>query len=119
MRLNETLRRIAIGAYTLPFLFRVVLSLIHPRFGELRDMLILSAVALTPAVLFFCGVRWCRYVVGAFSVVFLLLWVATPMAQHAIDRTGSFWFVWCIVFLVFIFSSIMSFTPNRQGDRAA
>jgi hypothetical protein len=116
MKTSETLRRIAIAAYTLPFLVRLVLSLVD---GDLRDMLVLSAVALTPAILFFCGVLWCRYVVGAFSVIFLLLWLATPMAQHAIDRTVTFWLIWCVVLLVFIFSSVMSFTRNRERDHAA
>jgi hypothetical protein len=119
MKTNEPLRRIAIGVYALPFLFRIALSLFRGRPGDLPMSLVLAAVALTPAVLYFCGVRWCRYVVGVFSVIFLLLWLATPMTLHAIDRAGSFWFIWCIVLLVFSFSSIISFTRTRQGDHAA
>ncbi|MBA4149835.1 MAG: hypothetical protein H0X66_17105 [Verrucomicrobia bacterium] len=115
MKTNERLRRIAMVAYTLPFLFHLALSLFRGRPGDLSMSLILAAVALTPAILFFCGVRWCRYVVGAFSIIFLLLWLATPMAQHAIDRTVTFWLIWCAVLLVFILSSTMSFTRIPKG----
>jgi len=116
MKTSEQLRRIGIGAYALPLVYHIADSLIrNPRGG----FLILASVALLPAILYFFGVRWCRYVVGAFSVLFVLLWLAVPMAQHAIDRTRTFWFIWCIVLLVFVFSSIMSFTRNRQGDHAA
>ncbi len=118
MKTYERLRRIAIGAYALPFLFRLALSLIRGGSEDFTEHLILAAVALAPAILFFCGVRWCRYLVGVFSVIFLLLWLATPMAQHAIDRTVTFWLIWCAVLLVFIFSSVMSFTQNRKGDHA-
>ena len=112
MKTSEPLRRIAIGAYALPLVYHVADGLIRdPRGG----FLVLASVALLPAILFFCGLRWCRYIVGVFSVLFVLLWLVLPMAQHAVDRTGTFWFVWCIVLLVFIFSSIMSFTRNSEA----
>src|SRR5215212_10204383 len=106
MKINEPYYRIAVALYMLPFLSRVVFSLVRGRPGDLRDMLILSFVTLTPAVLYFLGVRWCRYIVGAFSSVSALICIFLPMAQHSIDRTTRFWFLWCIVLLIFIVSSV-------------
>ncbi|MFN5960702.1 MAG: hypothetical protein ACK5CW_04400 [Verrucomicrobiota bacterium] len=116
MKTSEPFRRIAIGAYALPLVFHIADSLIRDPRG---CFLILASGALLPAILYFCGLRWCRYVVGAFSVLFVLLWLVVPMAQHEIDRTVTFWFIWFIVLSVFIFSSIMSFTHNKRGDHAA
>ena len=116
MKTSEQLRRIAIGAYALPLVYHISYSLIRDADG---DFLTLASVALFPAILYFCGLRRCRYVVGGFSVLFVLLLIAVPMAQHAIDRTGKFWFVWCVVLLAFVFAAAMSFTRDRRGDRAA
>jgi len=112
LRTVQQIRNIAIGAYALPFLFRFAYALIDGRPGDLILGASLVGVAVWPVILHFCGVKWARYVVGIFSVIALLINLILPMAQHAIDRTATFWFIWSILLLVFSFSSFMSFKGN-------
>jgi predicted membrane channel-forming protein YqfA (hemolysin III family) len=57
----------------------------------------LALVVLAPAIAFIRGVKWCRPVVAALSLVFLFLWTLSPMAQHAIDRHAGFWIFWSVI----------------------
>jgi hypothetical protein len=106
MKINRHRHGIAVAVYALPLVYHITDSLVK----DARDgVLILASVALVPAVLYFCGIRWCRYVVGAFAVFFILLCLVIPMMQHSVDRTGPFWFLWCLVLSMFIFPSVMTF----------
>jgi hypothetical protein len=112
MRNIELFRRIAFGAYSLSLVFSMI-----DCFG--RDaphaFLIFPSVVLLPAILYFLGIQWCRFVVGLFSIFLFLFWIVSPLAQHAIDRTGKFWLTWSIVLSIFVFSAVMSFVPREKA----
>src|SRR5690242_16307379 len=103
---------IGIALYSLPFLAVLALSLFFVWAGDLE--MILAGVALLPAVLYCFGVRWCRYVVGVFSAICFLSASLRAIPALTMDHGRYFWLIWSPIWLVFAFSSFISFIPVRQ-----
>src|SRR5688500_14639830 len=110
MKVTPRVQTMGIVLYSLPFLAIIGISLFFVWAGD--SEMILAGVALLPAVLFFCGVRWCRFVVGVFSLIAVLACSMIPMVRGTEGK--YFWLVWSPVWLVFAVSSITSFIPARQ-----
>src|SRR5688500_212656 len=70
MKITTRTQRIGIALYALPFLAVIGMSVFFVWTGTWE--MIVTGVALLPAALYFFGVRWCRYVVGVFSVICVL-----------------------------------------------
>jgi len=77
----------------------------------------IAVVALLPAVLYLFRVRWSRYVVGVFAVISFLLCSMIPFTRGTAGR--YFWLIWSPIWLVFAFSSFISFLHVRQATRDA
>ena len=107
MKVKERTQRMGIALYSLPFLAIIGVSLFFVWAGN-AEMVVVSA-ALLPAVMYFFGVRWCRYVVGVFSVISLLVCSMVPFIRGSEGR--YFWLIWSPIWLIFTFSSFVSFIP--------
>src|SRR5687767_6284135 len=101
---------IGVALYAVPFLAIVPLSLFVIWAGTAE--MIVVGVGLLPAVLYFFGVRWCRYVVGAFSVISFLACSMVPIFRGSEGR--YFWLIWTPIWLLFALSAFISFIPVRQ-----
>jgi hypothetical protein len=123
MSITERTVKIAIALYGLLFIGLIGVGFIGALFsddgGDGPGLFLFAGLALLPAVLYFFRVRWCRYVVGVLSAIALLIWSVLPMALHAVDRGGRFWIVWPMVWLVFAFSSCISFVRVRETSHDA
>jgi hypothetical protein len=119
MKVSSPIIKVIIALYALLFLGQVVGALNHSEFGDLGFHLVLAGVALPPAILYFLGVKWCRHVVSAFSIIFLLAWCLIPIAQHAVDRTPQFWLSWSSVAVVLLLSSLVGYPQIQVANRAA
>ena len=113
MKVAARTHMIGVALYSLPFMAIVVFSLAFAWAGTIE--MIVTGVALLPVVLYFFGVRWCRYVVGAFAAIGFLAcsWRAIPALT--INQGRYFWFIWSPIWLVFAFSSFVLFVPVRQA----
>jgi hypothetical protein len=115
----ESFRRIAFVAFSLALLAPVLIRGSKSNWTDSgTGLLAFELIPLLPLAAYFLGVRWCRYVVGVLSSLWLLLWLLIPMALHEIDRRGSFWLIWWMVIPVLIFSSIMSFVRGKERNHA-
>jgi len=116
MKAKERTHTIGIALYSVPFLAVIGLSLFIVWAGNTE--MVVTGVALLPAAMYFLGVRWCRYVVGVFSALSFLVCSMVPITRGTEGR--YFWLVWLPVWLVFAFSTFISFIPpepNRsQGE---
>ena len=110
MTVKTRTHAVGIVLYSLPFLAILVLSLFFVWAGNLE--MIVAGVALLPAVMYFFGVRWCRYVIGAFAAVAFLTCSMIPFIRGTDGR--YFWLIWVPLWLIFAFASLISFTPVRQ-----
>jgi hypothetical protein len=110
MKVTARAHTIGIALYSLPFLAIIGLSLFFVWAGD--PEMIVACVALLPAVLFFCGVQWSRYVVGVFSVIGVVGCSMIPILRGTGGR--YFWLIWSPVWLAFAFSSFISFIPLRE-----
>jgi hypothetical protein len=81
--------------------------------------LCLAVVVVAPSAAFVCGVRWCRFIVGALSLFFLLFWSPSPLMQHAIDRHAGFWCLWALVEVGLITTTVASFTRTSEAENEA
>jgi hypothetical protein len=79
----------------------------------------LAAVVAAPSIAFVCGVRWCRCIVGVLSILFLTFWSLSPLMQHAIDRHAGFWFIWTMIEIFLIMTSVAAFTRTAEASDAA
>lgn len=109
MKVTARTHTIGIALYSLPFLAIIALSLFFVWAGDAE--MIVAGVALLPAVLHFFGVRWCRYIVGVFSAISFLACSMIPIIRGSGGR--YFWVIWSPIWLVFAFSSFISFLPVR------
>ncbi|MDI1250005.1 MAG: hypothetical protein PSV13_14175 [Lacunisphaera sp.] len=86
-------------------------------------MIGIALLAVVPAIAFICGIQWCRFVVAAMALLFLLFWPMSPLAQHAIDRHAAFWIFWALIealTLGAIWASLKKADPAAtDNDRAA
>jgi hypothetical protein len=96
--------------YTLPFLGTVVFSLCCMWAGN--EEMIVTGVALAPAVLFLFGVRWCRYVVATFSAMSFLAISLIPFLRGTEGR--YFWVIWAPIWLVAGFATSLLLIRPRQ-----
>ena len=112
MKITTRTQTIGMALYTLPFLAVIAVSVFFVWAGTLE--MIVTGVALLPAVLYFSGVRWCRYVVGVFSVICVLAASLRAIPALTADQGKYFWVIWSPIWLVFAFSALVAFTPVRQ-----
>ena len=110
MRVTDRTHRIGIALYSLPFLGIIALSLFFVWAGDAE--MIVASVALLPALLHYFGVRWCRYVVGVFAAFGFLACSMIPIMRGTDGR--YFWLIWSPIWLLFAFSTFISFIPIRQ-----
>ena len=107
MKVTARAYAITMLVYALPFLGILVFSAVSMWAGDLE--MILAGAALLPAVLYSCGVRWCRYVIGVFATISFLACSAVPFIRGSEGR--YFWVIWLPIWLLFGFSALMSFVP--------
>ena len=110
MKVTARSRTIGIALYSLPFLAVLLFSVLFTWAGNLE--MIVAGVALLPAVLYFFGVRWCRYVVGVIAAMSFVLCSTIPMIRGSEGR--YFWLIWSPIWLVFGFAALVAFTPVRR-----
>jgi hypothetical protein len=110
MNVTARTQSIGIALYSLPFLAVIIFSLLFVWAGNVE--MIVAGVALVPAVLYFFRVRWGRYIVGVISVFAFLICSIVPMTRGSAGK--YFWLIWCPIWLLFAFSSFVSFSPVRQ-----
>jgi hypothetical protein len=110
MRVTTRTHAIAVAFYSLPFLAVLLFSVLFTWAGNLE--MIIAGVALLPAVLYFFGLRWCRYVVGVIAAMSFVLCSMIPMIRGTEGR--YFWLIWSPVWLVFGFAAVVSFIPVRR-----
>jgi hypothetical protein len=110
MRVTTRTHAIAVAFYSLPFLAVLLFSVLFTWAGNLE--MIIAGVALSPAVLYFFGLRWCRYVVGVIAAMSFVLCSMIPMIRGTEGR--YFWLIWLPIWLVFGFAALVSFVPVRQ-----
>jgi hypothetical protein len=96
--------------YSLPFLAVLLFSLLFTWAGNLE--MVVAGAALLPAVLYFFGLRWCRYVVGVVAALSFLLCSTIPMTRGTEGR--YFWLIWAPIWLVFGSAAFVSFIPVRR-----
>jgi hypothetical protein len=112
MKVTARMHQIGIVLYSLPFLAIIVFSLFFVWAGNLE--MVATGVALLPAVLYFLGVRWSRYVVGVFSVLCFVAASLRAIPALTTDQGRYFWLIWSHIWLIFAFSSFVSFIPAQQ-----
>jgi hypothetical protein len=110
MKVTPRAHILGIALYSLPFLAIIGTSLFFVSAGNAE--IIVAGVALLPAVLYFFGLRWCRYVVGTFSAMGFLACSMIPIMRGTDGR--YFWLIWSPIWLLFAFSTFISFIPVRQ-----
>jgi hypothetical protein len=117
IKVTTRTQKIGIALYTLPFLAILAFSLFVMSAGVVE--IVVTGVALLPAVLYFLGVRWCRYVVGVIAALGFLAcsWRAIPALT--MDQGRYFWVIWSPIWLVFAFSSFVLFIPVREAPHDA
>ncbi len=115
MKITSRTQSIGIASYSLPFVAVILFSLFFEWAGNVE--MIVAGVALLPAVLYFFGVRWSRYVVGAFAAIGWLVCSMVPFARGTAGR--YFWLIWSPIWLLFAFSCLVSFVPVRQAPSDA
>jgi len=111
MKVTTRTRATGIALYSLPFLAVLLFSVFFTWAGNLE--MIIAGVALLPAVLYFFGVQWCRYLVGVIAALSFLLCSIVPMMRGTEGR--YFWLIWSPVWLVFGFAALVSFIPVRRN----
>ena len=115
MKVNARTRMIGIALYSLPFLVIIGVSLFFVWAGNTE--MIVASIALLPAAMYFFGVRWCRYVVGAFSVISFLACSMIPIIRGSEGR--YFWLIWSPIWLVFALSAFISLIPDQRRPHDA
>jgi hypothetical protein len=117
MKVTPRTQKIGIALYSLPFLAIIVFSFFFVWAGNWE--MIVTGVALLPAVLYFFGVQWCRYIVGVFSALCVAAATLRAIPALTMDQGRYFWLIWSPIWLVFAFSAIISFIPVRQKSHDA
>ena len=113
MKVTARTQTIGVALYSLPFLSIIVFSFAFVWAGTME--MIVAVIALLPAILYFLGLRWCRYVVGAISALGFLACSAVPVTRGTEGR--YFWVIWSPIWLLFAFSCVTSFLPvNRPNE---
>jgi hypothetical protein len=112
LKVTARTQQIGIALYALPFLAILAFSLFVMSVGV--GEIVVIGVALLPAVLYFLGVRWCRYVVGVIAAMGFLACSWKAIQALTVDQGRYFWVIWSPIWLVFAFSSFISFIPVRE-----
>ena len=111
MRVATRTHAIAVAFYSLPFLAVLLFSVLFTWAGNFE--MIIASVALLPAVLYFLGLRWCRYVVGVIAAMSFVLCSTIPMIRGTEGK--YFWLIWSPVWLAFGFAALVSFiSPHKM-----
>jgi hypothetical protein len=76
----------------------------------------LHLVALAPAVGYFLGLRWCRYLLGGVAALLGLLLLLAPLALHEVERTPTFYAYWSVALIAFVVTAITSFYREAPRD---
>jgi hypothetical protein len=116
MKVTGRIQTVAMVVYSLPFLAVIVLSLFFVWAGNVE--MLVTGFALLPVVLYFFGLRWCRYVVGVISVIGFVAASLRAIPALTMDPGRYFWLIWSPIWLAFAFSAFISFLPFHQADRA-
>jgi hypothetical protein len=83
---------------------------------DMFDPLVIEALpVLAAACFFFLDWQWCRWLVLIFAILTLPLIAFSPIAQHAIDRTPTFWALWS----VWLVSTLLVIIPLKKGSSQA
>ena len=112
MTVKPRTHQIGIALYSLPFIAVMVLSLFFVWAGNVE--MIVAAAALLPAALYFFGVRWCRYVVGVIAAIGFLACSLRAIPALTTNQGRYFWVIWSPSWLIFAFSSFVSFIPPAK-----
>lgn len=112
MKVTARTHQIGVVLYSLPFLAVIAFSVFFVWAGNLE--MVVAAVALLPAILYFFGVRWCRYIVGVFSALCFVAASLRAVPALTMDQGRYFWLIWSPIWLIFAFSSFVSFIPAQQ-----
>ena len=112
MKVTTRTQKTGIALYALPFLTVIALSVFFVWAGTWE--MIVAGVALLPALLYFLGIRWCRYVVGVFSVICVLAASLRAIPALSTNQGRYFWLIWSPIWLVFAFSALVSFIRVQQ-----
>jgi hypothetical protein len=115
MKVTARTQTIGIALYSLPFMTVIAFSVFFVWAGNFE--MIVAGIALLPAALHFFRVRWSRYVVGVFSVISFLVCSMIPFTRGTAGK--YFWLIWSPIWLLFAFSSFVSFLPVRQTTNDA
>lgn len=110
MRVTTRTHAIAVTFYSLPFLTVLLFSVLFTWAGNFE--MNIAGAALLPAVLYFLGLRWCRYLVGVIAAMSFVPCSMIPMIQGTEGR--YFWLIWSPVWLAFGFAASVSFIPARK-----
>lgn len=113
MKAKELFRRVILAIiYVIP-----CLTLFIPRNPAYRpEDLIPLSITLTPAILYLCGVAWCRYLMAAIAILCIMMSLIIPLCMHTIDRTPAFWMQWCGVFLISWMAVILSLRGKPKKE---
>jgi hypothetical protein len=117
VKVTARTHRIGIVLYSLPFLAIIVFSFFFVWAGNVE--MVVTGVALLPAVLYFFGLRWSRYVIGVFSALCFLAASLRAIPALTMDQGRYFWLIWSPIWLIFAFSSFVSFIPAQQKQHDA
>jgi hypothetical protein len=117
IKVKARTHKIGIALYSLPFLAIIVFSLFFVWAGNVE--MVVTGVALLPAVLYFLGVRWCRYVVGVIAAIGFLACSLRAIPALTTDQGRYFWVIWSPIWLIFAFSSFILFIPVLEAPHDA
>ena len=121
MSIRRRTQRIVLGTFGVILALPWLTTLLRSRYPWwVRTIgLCLAVVVVAPSAAFVCGVRWCRFIVGALGLILLLFWSPSPLMQHAIDRTAGFWCFWAVIEVVLIATTVASFTRTSEAQNVA
>jgi len=105
----EKRRRLAFVLFTVPFLLRAAVSMVWGRPNDGFMVLIMLGIFVGPVILYFAGLRWCRYLIGLLSLPGGFFGLLVPMVMHAHERTVLFWLLWIVVLTILMFTALMAF----------
>jgi hypothetical protein len=112
VKITARTQSIGVALYSLPFLSIIAFSFVFVWAGTME--MIVATIAVLPAVMYFLGLRWCRYVVGVISALGFLACSLVPITRGTDGR--YFWLIWSPLWLLFAFSCFTSFIPAGRAN---
>lgn len=112
MKVTTRTQQLGIALYALPFLAVIAISLFVVWAGTWE--MVLTGLALAPAVLYFFGVGWCRFVVGAIAALGFVACCLRAIPALTMNQGKYFWVIWSPIWLVFAFAAVVSLSPVHR-----